>query len=150
MYRMKTGYHVGDAMTVNPVVISPLKTLKEASRIMSKEHVGALLIKDKDNITGIITEQDIVRKAVAELKDPEDRKVSDIMETNLVTIAPEEDIFEALRIMAEYNIRHLPVMKNNNFSGLITMKDILKIEPDLYEILVDKISLREIERKPVR
>lgn len=150
MYRIKTGYIVADAMTREPVTISANKTLRDAAKLMAKEHVGALLIKEEDKILGIISEQDIVRKAVAALGNPSKRKIKEIMAENLITTTPDEDIFEALRIMKDYNIRHLPVMHQGKFVGLVTMKDILKIEPDLYEILVEKIELREAERKPIR
>ncbi len=149
MYRMNTGYTVADALTREPITISPSKTLRDAAKIMAKEHVGALLVKDKDTIAGIITEQDIVRKGVALAGNAAARKVKDIMATQLTTIEPEEDIFEALRIMRDENIRHLPVFSEGKFAGLVTMKDILKIEPDLYEILVEKIELREAQRKPL-
>ncbi len=150
MYRIKTGYVVADAMTREPVTISPNKTLRDAAKLMAKEHVGALLIKEEDKIVGIISEQDIVRKAVATLGNPAKRKIKEILAGNLITTTPDEDIFEALRIMRDYNIRHLPVMHQGKFVGLVTMKDILKIEPDLYEILVEKIELRETENKPIR
>ncbi|HLC32791.1 MAG TPA: CBS domain-containing protein [Candidatus Nanoarchaeia archaeon] len=149
MYRMNTGYTVADALTEQPVTISPAKTLRDAAKVMAKEHVGALLVKDKETVCGIITEQDIVRKGVAGAGNAAARKVSDIMERKLITIDPSEDIFEALRIMRDENIRHLPVFANGQFAGLVTMKDILKIEPDLYEILVEKIELREAQRKPL-
>ena len=150
MYRVSTGYTVADAMTQEPVVISPNKTLREAAKIMAKEHVGALLVKEEDKIIGILTEQDIVRRGVAGTGNTALKKVREIMETNLTTTTPDEDIFEALRIMRDYNIRHLPVMHGGKFVGLVTLKDILKIEPDLYEIMVEKIELREAERKPVK
>jgi len=137
-------------MTREPVTISPNKTLRDAAKLMAKEHVGALLIKEEDKIVGIISEQDIVRKAVATLGNPAKRKIKEILAGNLITTTPDEDIFEALRIMRDYNIRHLPVMHQGKFVGLVTMKDILKIEPDLYEILVEKIELRETENKPIR
>ncbi len=150
MYRVSTGYTVADAMTQEPVMISPNKTLREAAKIMSKEHVGSLLVKEADSVIGILTEQDIVRKGVAGSGNTALKKVKEVMETNLTTTTPDEDIFEALRIMRDYNIRHLPVMHKGKFVGLVTLKDILKIEPDLYEIMVEKIELREAERKPVR
>ena len=150
MYRMKTGYTVGDAMTMNPITISTKKTLRDAARIMRDEHVGSLLVTEDKNIVGIVTERDIVKKAVAELGNPSQKKVKEVMATDLVTTTPEEDIFEAIRIMRDYNFRHLPVKHGGKIIGLITMKDILKIEPDLYEILVEKIKLRETERKPVK
>ena len=147
MYRMNTGYTVADALTQEPVTISPLRSLRDAAKAMAKEHVGALLVRDKDTIIGIITEQDIVRKGVAASGNAALRKVRDIMAANLITIEPDEDIFEALRIMRDENIRHLPVFNQGKFVGLVTLKDILKIEPDLYEIFVEKIELREAQRK---
>jgi CBS domain-containing protein len=150
MYRVSTGFTVADAMTREPVMISPNKTLREAAKIMAKEHVGSLLVKEADSVIGILTEQDIVRKGVAGSGNTALKKVKELMETNLTTTTPDEDIFEALRIMRDYNIRHLPVMHEGKFVGLVTLKDILKIEPDLYEIMVEKIELREAERKPVR
>lgn len=150
MYRVSTGYTVADAMTHEPVVISPNKTLREAAKIMAQTHVGALLVKENEQIIGIITEQDMVRKGIATAGNTALKKVKEVMETDMVTTSPDEDIFEALRIMRDYNFRHLPVMHGGKFVGLVTLKDILKIEPDLYEILVEKIELREAERKPVK
>ena len=150
MYRVKTGYTVGDAMTMNPITISGNKTLRDAAKIMSKEHVGSLLVTEEGKIIGILTERDIVKKAVATLGNPSLKKVKEVMATDLVTTTPDEDIFEAIRIMRDYNFRHLPVKHDGKIVGLITLKDILKIEPDLYEIMVEKIELREAERKPIR
>ena len=150
MYRLQTGFTVADAMTRDPVTITPSKTLRDASKLMTKEHVGALLVKDGSSIVGILTEQDIVRKAVSQGGNCSEKKVNEIMAESLVSTSPSEDIFEALRIMRDYNIRHLPVYAEGQFAGLITMKDILRVEPDLFEILVEKIELREIERKPVK
>ena len=150
MYRIKTGYTVGDAMTMNPITIPGNKTLRDAAKIMSKEHVGSLLVTEEGKIIGIVTERDIVKKAVALLGNPSLKKVKEVMATDLVTTTPEEDIFEAIRIMRDYNFRHLPVKHNGKIVGLVTLKDILKIEPDLYEIMVEKIQLREEERKPIK
>lgn len=150
MYRISTGFTVADAMTHEPVMISPNKTLREAAKVMAQEHVGALLVKEGDQVVGILTEQDMVRKGIAVSGNTALKKVREVMQTDLVTTAPDEDIFEALRIMRDYNFRHLPVMHKGKFVGLVTLKDILKIEPDLYEILVEKIELREKERKPVK
>src|SRR3989344_6303429 len=104
MYRMKTGYTVAEALTETPVTIPSTKTLRDAAKIMAKEHVGALLVKDKDVVAGIITEQDIVRKGVALPGNAASRKIKDIMATELITIEPDEDIFESLRIMRDENI----------------------------------------------
>jgi len=150
MYRFKTGYTVADAMTTEPVMIAPHKTLRDAAKLMAKEHVGALLVGEGKSVVGILTEQDIVRKGVAASGNPAQRKVSSAMAKELLHTTPDEDIFEALRVMRDENIRHLPVMHEGRFVGLVTLKDILRIEPDLYEILAEKIEVREEERKPLR
>lgn len=146
---METGYKVCDAMTEHPVTISPNATLKQCADLMAKKHVGSILVEEEGKIVGILSEQDIVRKAVAKGLPTGVKKVKDIMEEKLVTISPEKDIFDALTMMRDYNIRHLPVMGNGKFMGLVTMKDILKIEPDLFDILVEKFEIREEEKKPV-
>ncbi len=145
---MKTGFKVSDAMTEQPITISPSLTLKEAALLMKKKHVGALIIKKKKKVLGIMTEQDMVRKAIAKGKGPK-TKVEDLMDPNITTIESHLDIFEALKVMRDLNIRHLPVVKGNNMVGLLTLKDVLKIQPDLFDLLVDKFELREEERKPI-
>ena len=78
-------------MTKKPVTISPDLSLQECAKIMSQEHVGAVIVHSKE-LDGIITEQDIVRKAVISNDKPSVRKASEIMETMMHTIEPEKDI----------------------------------------------------------
>jgi signal-transduction protein with cAMP-binding, CBS, and nucleotidyltransferase domain len=146
---MKTGYKVGDAMTMHPVTIQKETTLQECAKLMSDKHVGSLLVEDKGKIAGIITEQDMVRKAMAELLDPATTQAEKIMEIELITISPDKDIYEALILMRDYNIRHVPVLDKGKFVGFLTIKDILKIQPQLFELIVEKFELKEEGRKPV-
>jgi CBS domain-containing protein len=139
---MDTGYKVGDAITKNPVTIKSSASLKQCADLMAKKHIGSVLVEEKGEIVGILSEQDIVRKAVAKGTAGK-KKVKDLMETNLVTITPDKDLFEAIRVMRDHNIRHLPVMHKGKFLGLVTMKDILKLEPDLFDLLVAKFEVRE-------
>ncbi|MBD3362004.1 CBS domain-containing protein [Candidatus Woesearchaeota archaeon] len=145
---MKTGFKVIEAMTHNPVRINVNSTLKKAALLMAERHVGSLLVEDKGNVIGVLSEQDIVRKAVAK-GNVGKFLVKHIMETKLITIEPDKDIFEAITMMRDHNIRHLPVMQDNKFYGLVTSKDILKIEPDLFELMVEKIELKEEKNKPI-
>jgi len=144
---MKTGVKILDAMTQNLVIIKPEVSIIECAKIMEKQHLGGLLVKD-EVLVGIITEQDIVRRCIAKGIDP-NTEVKKIMETNLITIKPHEDIYEALVIMRDNNIRHLPVMYNGDLIGILTIKDILKIQPQLFEILVEKFEIRESSNKPL-
>ncbi len=146
---MKTGYRVYDCMTTKPISVSSDASLEDCAKVMAKNHVGALVIKDDGKSLGVITEQDIVRKAISKGINPVGKKVKEFMETKLITISPDDDIYKALIKMRDSNIRHLPVVKDNKMVGLLTLKDILKIEPQLFELLVDKFELREEKRKPI-
>lgn len=152
---MKTGYKVSDVMTHIPIFIKPDSTLEEAAKAMKKKKIGTLLVKENELI-GILSERDIVRKIVAdaskyqkENKDVTNIKVKEIMIKDIITISPNEDVFDAINRMKEFDIRHLPVIYEEKLIGLITMKDILKIEPQLFEILVEKIKIRNEEKKPI-
>ncbi|MFH1505977.1 MAG: CBS domain-containing protein [archaeon] len=145
---METGIKVMDAMTNKPITVDENLTLQKCAMIMESEDVGGLLITKDKQVSGIITEQDIVHKVVAKsqnIKHP----VKNFMETKLITIAPNDDIFKALELMKKKDIRHLPVEDNKKIIGLITMKDILKIEPQLFDIIVESYEIREESRKPV-
>ena len=146
---MKTGYKVYDCMTTKPISVSPDASLQECSKVMAKNHVGALVIKDGNKSIGLITEQDIVRKVIAKGINPLTKKVRDFMEKKLKTISPNSDIYDALIIMRDSNIRHLPVVDGGKMVGLLTLKDVLKIEPSLFDLVVEKFELRESKRKPV-
>ena len=146
---MKTGYKVYDCMTTKPISVSSESTLEECGKVMAKNHVGALVIKDSHKSLGVITEQDIVRKVIAKGVNPLGKKVREFMAAKLITISPNDDIYEALIKMRDHNIRHLPVVDKGNMIGLLTLKDVLKIEPSLFELLVEKFELREEKRKPI-
>ena len=138
-----------DAMTKEPIEVASGTTLQECSKIMANSHVGSLVVMENNELLGLITEQDIVRKAVAVGLDAEKTNVGEIMIRKLTVIEPEKDIYDALVLMKKLNIRQLPVMKNGEMAGLLTLKDILKIEPQLFDLLVEKFELREAERKPI-
>ena len=146
---MKTGYKVYDCMTTKPISVSSDSSLQQCAKIMAKNHVGALVIKDNHKSIGLITEQDIVRKVIGKGINPLNRKVKEFMETKLKTISPKDDIYEALIKMRDSNIRHLPVVDGGKMVGLLTIKDILKIEPSLFELVVEKFEIREEKRKPI-
>jgi signal-transduction protein with cAMP-binding, CBS, and nucleotidyltransferase domain len=144
---MKTGYKVCDAMTKTPTVISIDATIEECAKIMNQNKVGSLLVKNH-KLMGIITDQDIVRKIIAEGINPSKALVQEHMTKKLLTITPDKDIFEAITIMSNENIKQLPVMNGDQMVGLLTQKDILRLEPELFDLLVDKLEIKEEEHKP--
>jgi len=138
---MKTGVKVMDAMTKRPVSASSDISVHDAAKLMRKEHVGSLLIKNKKELLGIFTEHDIV-KMFALGADTKKAKASDFMNKKIISIDPNKDLYEAMVLMNKENVRRLPVLLNERCFGLITLKDILKIQPTLLELIVDRIKLR--------
>jgi CBS domain-containing protein len=148
---LETGYKVGDCMTLHPITVSKELSIIDCARMMRDKHVGSLIVEDKKRLVGLVTEQDLVRRSLAEGRDPDKTSVEEIMVgmKDLVTIEPGRDLFDALKAMRDYSIRHLPVMERGNLVGFLTSKDILKIQPQLFEILAEKYELREESRKPI-
>lgn len=138
---IKTGVKVGDAMTMDPITISPSATIREAAQLMKKEDVGSLLVLEKGKLIGIVTEEDFTEKVLAEGLNPEKTKISEVMIKELITITPEVDLYDALLEMNDNKIRQLPVMNKNKMVGYITLKDILKIYPQLFELVAERYRI---------
>ncbi|MDK2849533.1 MAG: hypothetical protein PWP03_85 [Candidatus Woesearchaeota archaeon] len=145
---MKTNIFVRDAMTKRPVVARPNTSILECAKIMKKYNVGSLLIKDdNDELVGIVTEEDFVQRVIANKVDVNE-PIHKVMTKSVFTIDESEDIFDAIMKMKDLDIRHLPVVsEDGKLKGLITMKDILRLEPQLFDLIVDIIELREEEDK---
>jgi len=114
---------------------------------MLKNKVGSCLIVENNILKGIITEKDLVEKVLAKSLDPNKTKVSNIMNKNLITIDSSKDIYDALFKMRKTDVRRLPIVSDGKLIGLITEKDILRIGPQLFDLWVEKLELREEEDK---
>lgn len=119
---------VKSIMTQAPLdTASPSKSIQNIAIQMKERDRGGIIIVDNDSKPiGIITERDIVRKVLAENKDPKKTLASDVMSRPLVTIGPEVHVSEATLIMTKYNIRRLPIVVDNRLVGIVTMKDFAK------------------------
>jgi len=121
---------VRDVMTPNPRTVSADTTLDDAAREMSQDDIGAVLVKENGSV-GILTDRDIVVRAVAEGRDGDSTSVSDICTTGIQAIEPEASVDDALRMMREEDIRRLPVVKNGRPVGIVSLGDLaVEREPD--------------------
>ena len=145
----KTGYKICDAMTKRPVSVSPETSIEQCALKMNEHHIGSLVITKDSKLLGILSDRDIVRRVIAKRLNPKELKAEEVMIKKVITIGPEKDIFDALKKMKDTDVRHLPVMDKKEMIGLLTLKDILKIQPELFELMVEKFELREEERKPI-
>lgn len=130
---MNTRLKVSETMEKDPLVESGSITVLEAARRMRERGVGSLLVYDGD-LKGIVTERDILHKVVAEAKDPDATQVAEIMSPQLVTITPDDDILNALRLMRQRRIRRLPVVQSGRLHGLLTERNISQVAPELLQI----------------
>jgi CBS domain-containing protein len=116
---------VRDAMTPNARAASPTESLADAAQMMKEEDVGSLPVVDDDGrLIGIVTDRDIVVRAVAERVDPQSVTVGDVASRELVTVEPEQDLDEALTLMAGHRVRRLPVVEDGRLVGMLAQADV--------------------------
>jgi len=116
---------IRDVMTPNPRTVEPSTPVQEAAKIMRDEDVGPIPIVENGSVTGIVTDRDIVLNVVAEGSDPSSTPVSQIASRDLVTVDPEQTLDEALRLMAQHQIRRLPVVEEDGrLVGIVAQADV--------------------------
>ena len=125
---------VKEAMKTNLAMVKPKITVLEAAKLMKKRKIGNVIVVEKKQPVGILTESDILKKVVAEGKNAKDVLVKNVMSTPIIVIDPYVSLEEAMKTMGKCNVRRLPVIENNELIGIITQKDISIISPILHEI----------------
>ncbi|WP_066318040.1 CBS domain-containing protein [Bacillus sp. FJAT-29814] len=113
---------IRDIMTDDIECCTLLDNVYEVAVKMKELNVGAIPIVDEDKLVGMITDRDIVIRGVAE-KHPGSTKVEDIMSDNLITVTPEATSRDAAKLMAEHQIRRLPVVENGKLVGIVSLGD---------------------------
>src|SRR5262244_3092815 len=123
---------VSEIMTRDPKTAQLESTLEEIAALMKAEDVGAIPVVDDDReLVGIVTDRDIVIRCVAEGKEASDTTVEDILSEDLTTIEPGADVQQAARLMAEKQIRRLPVVQDGDLIGMVSIGDVsVKHEDD--------------------
>lgn len=119
------GKSIHDVMTPDPCSIDADKSVAYAAKMMKDEDVGFAPIVEGDRLIGTVTDRDIAIKVVAEGRDPETTTVREIASTDLVTVDPEQDLDEGLRLMASNQVRRLPVVEEDGrLVGVVAQKDV--------------------------
>jgi CBS domain-containing protein len=119
--------NVRDAMTSNPRSIESSTMVADAAKLMKAEDVGSLPIVEGDQLVGMVTDRDIVIRVVAEGKVPQSTTVGEIASRDLVTVDPEQDLDEALRLMAQHQVRRLPVAEEDGrLVGILAQADVAR------------------------
>ena len=146
---MKIGVKVGDIMTRNFISAKPNIIVLDAIKLMVKNRVGSLVLVEGDVLKGILTEKDILW-AISKKHTNEDlNKISakDVCTKKITTIRPSADIYDAIRLMRKAKFRRLPVTIKKRVIGLLTLKDVLRIEPELFDIARESYIIKEEAEK---
>ena len=121
------GKSIRDLMSSNPCAIDADKPVAYAAKMMKQEDVGLAPVVEGDRLVGTLTDRDIVVRVVAEGKDPQTVSVRQVASTDLVTVAPEQELDEALRLMANMQVRRLPVVEGDGrLVGVLAQADIAR------------------------
>jgi CBS domain-containing protein len=106
--------------------IEPELPVLEAIRLMAEHHIGALLVMQGDELQGIVSERDYARKVVLLGRSSSETPVWQIMSSPVVSLRPEATLQDAMRVMTEKRIRHLPVLRDGRVDGMISIGDLVK------------------------
>src|SRR2546421_10506657 len=136
------GKNVRESMPSPPCSIDADKPVAYAAKMMKDEDVGFAPIVEGDRLIGTVTDRDIVVKVIADGKDPQSVSVREIASTDLVTVDPQQDLDEALRLMARHQVRRVPVVEEDGrLVGVLAQADVAQ-EADAAETgrMVERIS----------
>jgi CBS domain-containing protein len=106
--------------------VPPDAVVIDAIRVMAEKHVGALLVMEGTRLVGILSERDYARKVVLMGRSSDSTPVRDIMTAAVRTVEPEDTVDDAMRLMTEHRIRHLPVLQGTKVVGIVSIGDLVK------------------------
>jgi CBS domain-containing protein len=125
------GKGIREVMTSNPCTIDADKPISYAAKMMRDEDVGLAPVVEGDRLVGTLTDRDIAIRVVAEGHDPDSTKVKDVASKDVVTVDPQQGLDEALRLMAEHQVRRLPVVEEDGrVVGVVAQADVARLADD--------------------
>ncbi|MED0959309.1 CBS domain-containing protein [Bacillus paramycoides] len=114
---------VRELMSTNIVQCTPLDNVYEAAVKMKEEAIGMIPVVENEQVIGLVTDRDLVVRGIAE-KHPGSNKITDVMTTNIVSISPDDSVERATELMAQHQIRRLPVVEGGQFVGMLALGDL--------------------------
>jgi CBS domain-containing protein len=108
------------------VSTSPNTTVYDALKLMAEKNIGSVMVLEENQFLGIMTERDYCRKVILKGKSSTDTMVSEIMSVDFPSVTPAETIDECMTLLSENNLRYLPVYKNQQLCGILSIHDVVK------------------------
>lgn len=114
-----------DVMTTNPRTVGPADSIVEVAQIMRDADVGSVVIIEAGVVSGIVTDRDIVVRAVAEGRNPTETTVADVANgREVVTVSADQSVDDVIALMREQKIRRVPVVEDGNAVGIVSLGDL--------------------------
>jgi CBS domain-containing protein len=121
------GQNIREAMTTQPKSVESSTSAVDAARLMEAENVGSVPVVEGGRLVGMITDRDIAIRVVGGGKVPQSTTVGEIASRELVTVDPQQDLDEALRLMAQHQVRRLPVVEEDGrLVGIVAQADVAR------------------------
>ena len=115
-------------------------TVYEAITLMADKNIGAVPVVNHGKLLGMLSERDYTRKVILWGKSSKKTAVSEIMTTHPVTVAPSDTVGECMRLMTEKRVRHLPVMENGDFVGILSIGDVVRWMISAQTATIDQLT----------
>lgn len=138
---------VAEMMSTHPITCSGEDDIITAARILTKYNISSLVVVDHDEVKGIITVDDIVRRVVAKNENSQLKKVKDIMTKDIISVEPNATVGEVIDTLNSNSISQVPVMKHKKLHGFVTLKDLLRLQPAFFELFKSRFEDEEKERR---
>lgn len=122
------------------VSVAPDATVLEAAQLMTARGIGGLLVLEGDQLAGIFTERDILRRVVNEQRDPATTRVREVMTSPVLAVSPDTPVAECRALFTERRIRHLPVAGPDGLAGVVTSGDVLAFESDEQRTAIEHLE----------
>ncbi|MBM7062277.1 CBS domain-containing protein [Pseudomonas sp. UL073] len=120
--------------------VSPDTTVLEAAELMAAKGIGALLVLDRGELAGIVTERDYVCRVVLLERSAYATSVEEIMTRNLFVVSPRDSNQYCMQLMTEKNLRHLPVLEQGELIGLLSIRDLVRDVTSEQESLIEQLQ----------
>lgn len=129
-----------DSKGSDVLTVKPNQSVSEALNQMEERFAGTSVVMEDGGVVGIISERDVIRKVVLGKKDINKVQVRDIMTGNLTTVSPETSLDDCMMLMTNKRIRHLPVLRDKNLCGIVSIGDVVK-----YLIVEKDFKIKNLE-----
>lgn len=122
------------------ISVSPSTSVLDALKIMSEKNIGSILVMEGDTYLGIMTERDYARKVILKDKHSSEISVGEIMTTDLPRVSPRDTIEHCMKLMADGNVRYLPVFENGVLTGIVSIIDVIQATVEVQKETINSLQ----------